>query len=148
MAISINADESKITSDDVRTEDVNLAGEGPYPFTYPPMGKVYGAELRVRAMTSNQEKESYLTDVFMEWLQKGFGPEAWDRILERIEDDADPLNPGHLIVVFKALQEAHAARPTTSSNGASPSPWTKISTDEPSQPVSDSSTSVPVTSVT
>jgi hypothetical protein len=148
MAISINVDASEIGTSDVRTEDVNLAGEGPYPFTYPPMGKVYGAELRTRAMKDKHEREAYLTEVTLEWLEKGFGPQAWARITERVEDDDDPLNPGHLILAFKGLQEAHAGRPTSSSNGASPSPWTKISTDEPSQPVSDSSTSVPVTSAT
>jgi hypothetical protein len=150
MAISINADPPTEAPDDQtgRVEDVNLAGEGPYPFTYPPMGKVYGAELRIRAMKTNEEKERYLTDVFMEWLARGFGPAAWNRLIERIEDDSDPLQPGHLLTAFRSLQEAHAGRPTTSSNGASPSPWAKISTDEPSPQVSDSSTSDPVISVT
>jgi hypothetical protein len=150
MAISIEADanDAKVPNEAGRVEDVNLAGEGPYPFTYPPMGKVYGAELRVRAYKTNAERERYLTDVFMEWLERGFGEAAWARLLERVEDDTDPLNPGHLIATFRALVSAHADRPTTSSNGASPSPWAKISTDEPSPQESDSSTSVPVTSVT
>lgn len=149
MAISINADPvAPVTDDTARVEEVNIAGEGPYPFTYPPMGKVYGAELRIRAMSTEEEKERYLTDVFMEWLSRGFGPAAWARLIERIEDDTDPLQPGHLLTTFKALQEAHAGRPTTSSNGASPSPWAKISTAEPSPVESDSSTSTPETSAT
>lgn len=150
MAISIEAEEkdSNVPDDAGRVEDVNIMGEGPYPFTYPPMGKVYGAELRVRAFKEDKDKERYLTDVFMEWLERGFGPAAWERLLERIEDDNDKLNPGHLLATFRSLVSAHADRPTTSSNGASPSPWAKISTDEPSQPESDSSTSDPVTSVT
>jgi hypothetical protein len=152
MAISIRADDpdaqANVSDDDVHTEDVDIAGEGPYPFTYPPMGKVYGAELRIRGMKETKEKEAYLQDVYMEWLEKGFGPAAWARLLDRIEDDTDPLTPGHLLVTFRALLAAHAARPTTSSNGASPSPWTKTSTVEPSQPESVSATSVPVTSAT
>lgn len=150
MAISINADPPTDTpaNDTGRVEDVNLAGEGPYPFTYPPMGKVYGAELRVRAMSKESERDQYMSDVIMEWLERGFGPAAWERLVDRIEDDNDPLSPAHLIYAFKELQRAHAGRPTTSSNGVSPSPWTKISTDEPSQPVSASLTSVPATSAT
>jgi len=149
MAISIEADipESRVP-DDARTEEVNLAGEGPYPFTYPPMGKVYGAELRIRGMKTKQEKEAYLTEVYMEWLEKGFGPAAWARLVERVEDDSDPLNPGHLLVAFRSLQEAHAGRPTSSSNGVSPSPWAKISTDEPSHLVSVSESSESGTSAT
>lgn len=150
MAISIEADvpDAKVTDNVGLVEDVNIAGEGPYPFTYPPMGKVYGAELRVRAFKTDIEKERYLTDVFMEWLERGFGEAAWARLLDRIEDDSDPLTPGHLIATFRSLVSAHASRPTTSFSGASPSPWAKISTDEPSQPESVSSTSDPVTSVT
>ena len=150
MAISIEADvpDAKVADNVGLVEPVNIAGEGPYPFTYPPMGKVYGAELRVRGFKTDAEKERYLSDVFMEWLERGFGPAAWERLLERIEDDNDPLSPGHLLATFRSLVSAHAGRPTTSSNGASPSPWAKISTDEPSLPESDSSTSDPVTSAT
>lgn len=146
MAITINADPAPAERE-VRTEDVFLAGEGPYPFAYPPMGKIHGAQLRTRALP-NDQKESVLTDVMTEWLEKGFGPAAWDRLTERIEDEADPLEPEHLVYAFKGLVEAHAGRPSTSSNGASAQPWTKTGTDVPSPSGSTSSPSTPEISVT
>jgi hypothetical protein len=150
MAITIGANVkgAEATSDDARTEDVFLIDEGPYPFTYPPMGKLQGAELRVRGIKDQHEREQILTGVMLEWLERGFGPAAWERITERIESDTDPLGIPHLVATYTGLVSAHAGRPTTSSNGASPSPWAKISTDAPSPVVSDSVTSVPVTSAT
>lgn len=126
------------------TEDVWLPGpngepdgEGPYEFAYPRMGRLLKMQRTLPNLTDVQAvKESGRAQ--NAWMKKGFGPDAWAHIVERMDDEDDILDDEHLQFLFVELQKANTGRPTTSSNGASRQPWKKPSTAAPSQQVSDS----------
>lgn len=136
MAVGVDVNDR-----DVVTEEVWLGGEGPYTFTYPKMSRIMNAQVAIRGMAKS-EAESVMLDAIVTWLERGFGPEAWTHIQSRLDDESDGLEmEPHLVEVFRRLVQAHAGRPTTSSNGASAQPWMKTGTGVPSQPESDSENS-------
>lgn len=143
MAINIEVAEQE----ERPTEEVFLGGEGPYVFAYPKMGKIMNANLRIKGLPKT-EAELVMADVIMDWLARGFGPEAWAWIQKRVDNDDDSLDTVHLIKTFQLLVEAHAGRPSTSSNGASAQPWMKTGTDVPSAPESVSESFTPGNSAT
>lgn len=113
-------------------------GEGPYDFAYPRMGRLLKMQRTLPNLTDVQAvKESGRAQT--DWLSKGFGPEAWAHIVERMDDEDDILDDEHMQWLFMQLQKANTGgRPTTSSNGASRQPWKKPSTAAPLRQVSDS----------
>jgi hypothetical protein len=113
-------------------------GEGPYDFAYPRMGRLLKMQRTLPNLTDVQAvKESGRAQT--DWLSKGFGPEAWAHIVERMDDEDDILDDEHMQWLFVQLQKANTGgRPTTSSNGASRQPWKKPSTAAPLRQVSDS----------
>lgn len=144
MAIEIVEDK---VQEDRPTEEVYLLGEGPIPFTYPKMGRIVNVHRRIKGMPK-QQAEATMGEVIMDWLERGFGPQVWDYILKRIDNEDDQLDTRHLVNAFTQLVEAHAGRPTTSSSGASPQPWMKSQTEEPSVVESESETWTPENSAT
>lgn len=113
-------------------------GEGPYDFNYPRMGRLLKMQRTLPNLTDVQAvKESGRAQ--NEWMAKGFGPDAWAHIVERMDDEDDILDDEHMQWLFVQLQKANTGgRPTTSSNGASRQPWKKPSTAAPLRQVSDS----------
>lgn len=113
-------------------------GEGPYDFAYPRMGRLLKMQRTLPNLTDVQAvKESGRAQT--DWLSKGFGPDAWAHIVERMDDEDDILDDEHMQWLFMQLQKANTGgRPTTSSNGASRQPWKKPSTAAPLRQVSDS----------
>lgn len=124
------------------TEEVHLGHEGPFIFTYPKMGRIMTANLRIKGLPKN-EAEAIMADTMLTWLAKGFGPDAWAYIQGLVDNDDHPLDTEHLFDTFRLLVQAHAKRPSTSSSGASAQPWMKNGTDVPSAPESASETSTP-----
>lgn len=145
MVINIEAGEQ--VKEDRPTEEVYLLGEGPIPFTYPKMGRIVNVHRRVKGLPKHQA-EALMGDVIMDWLERGFGPEVWEYVMKRVDDEDDLLDTHHLVNCFTQLVEAHAGRPTTSSSGASPQPWMKSQTGEPSAEESESATWTPANSAT
>lgn len=111
--------------------------EGPFEFAYPRMGKILKMQ---RTLTSLTDVAAVLesSKATTAWLADGFGPDAWEHIVNRLDDDDDILDDEHLQWLFMELQKSNTGRPTTSSNGAVRQPWKKPSTAAPSLPGSDS----------
>lgn len=144
----IKIEESPVEAQQERdTEEVYLLGEGPIPFTYPKMGRIVNIHRRIKGMPKAQA-EAAMGDTIMDWLERGFGPAVWDYIQKRIDNEDDRLDTKHLVNAFTQLVEAHAGRPTTSSSDASPQPWMKSQTGEPSAEESESETWTPENSAT
>lgn len=146
MAIRVdaNARMEGMAGLDGATEEVYLPGpdgepdgEGPYDFAYPRMGRLLKMQRTLPNLTDVQAvKESGRAQT--EWMQKGFGPDAWAHIVERLDDEGDILDDEHIQWLFVQLQKSNTGRPTTSSNGASRQPWKKPSTAVPSRQGFDS----------
>lgn len=146
MAIKVgaNARIQGTESQEGATEEVYLPGphgepdaEGPYEFAYPRMGRILRVQRNVTSMTDPQAviESSRAT---MGWMADGFGPDAWEHITARLDDDNDILDDEHIQWLFVELQKSHTGRPTTSSNGAARQPWKRPSMAAPSAPASDS----------
>lgn len=128
-------------------EEVYLLGEGPYIFTYPKMGRILNTHVRIKGLPKDKAEQE-MVESMLEWLKRGFGPDAWAWIMKRQDNDDDRLDTEHLIETFRLLVQARAGRPTTSSTAASPQPWMKSSTGEQSAEESDSETPTFETSAT
>lgn len=147
MAIRVDEVEAK-------EEEVFLPGpvaggdeDGPFEFTYPPMGIIRRA---YRRMQNASEAEAVaLSDAAMlRWLELGFGEEAWRYIDSRIRDDMDPLDEDHMEKLFQLLVQEKTGRPITSSSGAVRQPWKKQSTAASSPKASTPTGSGQTTSAT
>lgn len=138
MAIRIQADDRVSTP--VGDEEIYLPGplkgsaeEGPYEFEFPRVGRLIRLQRRLKGLNMAEAAAEEI-DGLMQWLAKGFGPEAWEHIDGRLSDDADLLDEEHMVRLFQLLNEKETGtgRPTTSSNGASRQPWKNSSTAAPS----------------
>lgn len=140
MAISVQADDR--VSQDLGDEEVYLPGanrtddqEGPFEFTYPRLGRLIRMQRRLRGLNMAEAAAEEI-DGMMQWLAAGLGPDAWQHIEARLDNDADLLDEEHMVRLFQLLNESKGAgtgRPTTSSSGASRQPWKKDPTAAPSQ---------------
>ncbi len=147
MAIRVEEVESK-------EEEVFLPGpvaggdeDGPFPFTYPPMGIIRRAYRKLQNV-SKEEAVAVSDAAMLRWLEIGFGHEAWQYIDSRIKDDRDPLDEDHMERLFQLLVEEKTGRPITSSNGAARPPWKKQSTAASSPKASTQTDSERETSAT
>lgn len=144
MAITINA-EDRVTPD-LADEEVFLPGarpeydlEGPFPFTFPRLGKLLQTQRRLRGLNMAEAAVEEI-DGMLQWLAAGLGPDAWAHIDGRLHDDDDLLDEEHMMKLFHLLNEGRTGtgRPTTSSNGASRQPWKNTQTAARSPQASDS----------
>lgn len=138
MAIRIKADDR--VTDAMGDEEIYLPGpvkgadeEGPYEFVFPRVGRLIRLQRRLKGLNM-AEAASEEIDGTLEWLAKGFGPDAWAHIDARLADEEDLLDEEHMVRLFQLLNERDTGtgRPTTSSNGASRQPWKNSSTAAPS----------------
>lgn len=144
MAIRVGADD-RIT-DRIPDEEVYLPGpsidaepDGPFPFVFPRVAELLKLERRMVGADPAQMSALQVRGV-MSWLAEGFGPEAWEHIVGRRDDEVDLLDDEHLLKLYQLLLPQGTGRPTTSSDGASRQPWKKRQPAAPSAPVSASTT--------
>lgn len=118
------------------TDTLDLVGVE-YPFTFQPIGVVLAAHRRAKNLPP-AEAEPVLEKAMESWMRGALGPDSWADINRRLDDENDPLHEGHLMKAFKAIMEANANRPFTSSGVASTPQQTKPS---PARPSASESTS-------
>lgn len=133
--------------EEAQYEDVWLGSAGPFRFK---IGKVAGmANAYRKAFTVSEEEAGYLVlDQQMMWLERGFDPDVWRYINERLLDDDDPLDYPHMAQMFKDLFSLASGRPTISPNGASAQRSARPVPQDHLPPVSESRDSTPANSAT
>jgi hypothetical protein len=140
MAIEVEVD---LKDDAPEMETIRLAGGDEYEFFFPKVGALLSRLRRAgqESKTDEEKGEKYF-ELQMSWLERGFGEDVWEEITDRLEDEDDKLEQGHLTQAFRLLlKAASGGRPTTSSNGSSRSRSASKRKAAPSRRVSDSETS-------
>ena len=109
MAIRIKADDR--VTDAMGDEEIYLPGpvkgadeEGPFEFVFPRVGRLIRLQRRLKGLNM-AEAASEEIDGTLEWLAKGFGPDAWAHIDARLADEEDLLDEEHMVRLFQLLNE-------------------------------------------
>jgi hypothetical protein len=140
MAIEVEVD---LKDDAPEMETIRLAGGEEYEFFFPKVGALLSRLRRAgqESKTDEEKGEKYF-ELQMSWLERGFGEDVWEEITDRLEDEDDNLEQGHLTQAFRLLlKAASGGRPTTSSNGSSRSRSASKPRAARSRQASDSETS-------
>ena len=110
MAIRIQADDRVSTP--VGDEEIYLPGplkgsaeEGPYEFEFPRVGRLIRLQRRLKGLNMAEAAAEEI-DGLMQWLAKGFGPEAWELVRPDREPPVDRLGPGVRLADLRAAVHA------------------------------------------
>lgn len=141
MVLEVTADVGE-KDETPESDTIKLVGEE-YEFYFPKVGAVLSKMRRAgQEAKSDDEKGDRYYHIQTDWLERGFGEDAWGEITDRLEDEDDDLDTKHLTEAFRMLFKAAAGgRPTTSPSGSSRSRSASKRKAAPSRKDSDSETS-------
>lgn len=110
--------------------DVYFGDDGPFEFSAGPTGDVLSAFL---IEGTEEEVLRAQLQAKIRWMRRGFHPDDWRHLQDRVDDPEDPLQIRHLLEMYGELVEAVSGRPPTSRSGSvdTPSPSTGAARPRP-----------------